>query len=220
MSNINTERWNQNSLVMQESWLARGHRHRIVALSRLYALLPDRQAAILDVGCGSGFFLREFYAKGYRRLHAIEPDVALIANIPEGIAQVRNDRMESMGFADATFDALFVYGVLHHLKGVAAYAAACQELDRVLKPGGRIFIMEPGRLWMLRMVELATRMLGPISPPLRALREAFEEERVDQEFFIRNHVVIRDRLMDRRYQVDVDKYFLYSWVFTAQKRYE
>lgn len=217
MSNINTDEWNNNFLVMQDSTLSRSHRSIVVGLSRLYELIPEKNVAILDVGCGSGTFIREFYNKGYRRIYGIEPDTALTANIPAGIAEIRNDKAGQMSFPDATFDAVFVYGVMHHLKGPEDYAAACREMDRVLKPGGVIFIMEPGRLWMIRMVELATRVLGPFSAALRALREALEEEREDVYSFIKNHPMIRGNFLDRNYLPVVDRYFLYSWVFTAKK---
>ncbi|MBF0296024.1 MAG: class I SAM-dependent methyltransferase [Magnetococcales bacterium] len=217
MSNVNTEQWNQNSLIMQESRLARWHRQRIIGLSRFHELITDRRAAILDLGCGSGFFLREFHTRGYRGLYGIEPDRALMANIPPGIAQVRDDKAEAIGFASATFDAVFVYGVLHHLPDLEVYAKACREMDRVLKPGGRIFIMEPGRLWVFKLVEWMSGWLGPMYPPLRALRASMEEERKEQEYFIEHHAIFREFFQKERYRTLADRYFLYTWIFTAQK---
>lgn len=217
MSNINTDQWNKNSIVMQSSALSRAHRSFVVRLSRLYELIPEKNSSILDVGCGSGYFIREFYSKGYHRICGIEPDTALTANMPSGIADIRNDKAGKIGFPDATFDAVFVYGVMHHLKGVEDYAAACREIDRVLKPGGRLFMMEPGRLWMITMVEFTTRLLGPFSAVFLALRDALEEEREDVHLFIKHHHVIRGHFLDQNYLPLVDRYFLYSWVFTAQK---
>lgn len=217
MSNINTDQWNKNSLVLQRSFLARIHRSLIVWLSRFYTLMADKDVLILDVGCGSGYFIGEFHGKGYRHLYGIEPDGALLANIPAGIAKIHHDKAGAMSFPDATFDAVFVYGVLHHLQGVEGYSEALSEMDRVLKPRGFLFIMEPGRLWILHLVELVTRLLGPFMAPLRALRAALEEERKDQEFFIKHHAVIRDSLLKKKYRFIVDRYFLYTWIATSQK---
>ncbi|MEO5328484.1 MAG: class I SAM-dependent methyltransferase [Magnetococcus sp. THC-1_WYH] len=218
MSNINTDQWNENSVIIQRSLLARIHRRLIIRLSKFYTIMADKDVLILDVGCGSGYFICEFYGKGYRRIYGIEPDGALLANIPAGMAEIHHDKAGAMSFPDATFDAVFVYGVLHHLQGVSGYIEAVGEMDRVLKPHGFLFIMEPGRLWMLHLVEFVTRLLGPFMAPLRALRAALEEERKDQEFFIKHHAVIRDYFLKKKYCYVVDRYFLYTWISTLQKR--
>ncbi len=51
----------------------------------------------------------------------------------------QNESLERLSFADNTFDAVHCRGVLMH---IPRWDAAVAELCRVLKPGGRIAIME------------------------------------------------------------------------------
>ncbi len=50
-------------------------------------------------------------------------------------------RGQSLPFADGVFDGVLCMNALHHLP---SYAAALQEIHRVLKPGGRAVFSEPG----------------------------------------------------------------------------
>jgi SAM-dependent methyltransferase len=180
-------------------------------------LATDKSGALLDLGCGSGPFLRYFHSLGYARLFGLEPDPALIANIPPGLADVRKGVAEAVPFADASFDYVWVYGVLHHLPGPDSYRAACGEISRVLKPGGIVFILEPGRYWTFRAMEAAAKMLGAFSRTFRALRETMDEERPQQHDFLQNHGVVRDSLLERSLERLVDDYFFYTWLFVARK---
>jgi ubiquinone/menaquinone biosynthesis C-methylase UbiE len=172
----------------------------------------------LDLGCGSGPFLRYFAERGFKNLYAVEPDADLVRGIPTDLpVEIRNCRAERIEFDDEMFDAVFVYGVLHHLKGIQAYQEACREIGRVLKPGGVVFVMEPGCNSVFRVVEVGSKILGVFSRTFKAFSECLEEEKTDQHFFIRNHQVVKDALVRDGFQPIVDRYFLYSWIFTASK---
>ncbi|MFH2205131.1 MAG: class I SAM-dependent methyltransferase [Elusimicrobiota bacterium] len=218
MSRINTDGWNEDSVVLIESPLAKLHRAWMMSLLGFHRLVPDKQARILDLGCGSGPFLAYFARRGYRRLCGIEPDSALIGNIPKYVgAEVKNCPAEQIEFADSTFDVVFIYCVLHHLKDEDAYRAACAEVLRVLKPGGHIFIVEPGRYRVFLALEFASWLLGFVSKTFRALWNTMEEERPVQHHFLKNHHVVRERLLAGGVETLRDDYFLYSWIFTARK---
>ncbi len=181
-------------------------------------MVTDRNKKILDLGCGSGPFLQYFTERGYTNLYAIEPDKDLIKNIPATVkVDVRVCMAEQIDFESEMFDVVFVYGVLHHLKGVAAYREACREICRVLKPGGQVFIMEPGQYQVFRAMEAGVKVLGYVSRTFKAFSECLDEERETQHFFIRNHGVVRDTLLEGGLRPVVDRYFLYSWIFTATK---
>ncbi len=215
---VNTSQWNANSLVLVESSLAKAHRALMLRLARFNALVR-KDMKIMDLGCGSGPFLAYFWSQGYRNLAAIEPDVALTKNIPPHIrVELRHCAAERIDFADASFDVVFVYCVLHHLKGIEAYRAACAEIRRVLKPGGMVFISEPGRYRIFLALEAASYILGFFSKTFKAFYATMEEERTEQHFFLKNHGVIREALLAQGFRVLKDDYFFYSWIFTAQKQ--
>ena len=214
---LNSAEWQANSVVLIESRLAKLHRAVVIRLSGFFKLV-DKKARILDLGCGSGPFLAYFASKGYRSLCGIEPDAALIRNIPTGLpAEVKNCRAEAIDYPAASFDVVFIYCVLHHLKGAEAYRAACREVDRVLKPGGLVFVMEPGRYRLFLAIEVVVKLLGVFSRTFRAFAGTMVEEEEDQHFFLKNHRVVSEALLARGFQPVVDDYFIYSWIFTARK---
>ena len=215
---VNTSQWNANAVVLIESPLAKAHRRLMLRLAR-FSVLVRKDMKIMDMGCGCGPFLAYFWAQGYHNLAAIEPDPALTKKIPSHIqGDVRHGRAERIDFTEASFDVVFVYCVLHHLKGIDAYRAACAEIHRILKPGGMVFISEPGRYRVFLALETAAYILGRFSKTFKAFYATMEEERPEQHFFLKNHGAVRQSLLDKGFLVLKDDYFFYSWIFTAQKQ--
>jgi 2-polyprenyl-3-methyl-5-hydroxy-6-metoxy-1,4-benzoquinol methylase len=218
-NSVNTEQWRNNYAVFVDSRLADVFRKLVLKQSLFNELVTDKNKKILDLGCGSGAFLRYLASRGFRNLYGAEPDVELAKRIPSGVAiEVRNCRAENLAFEDCTFDVVHIYKVLHHLKGLSSYSACCDEIYRVLKPGGLVFIMEPGGPWMLRMRAVGVKFLGVVSETFRALSEARDEETDLHCFFAENHHLIKDYCKNEKgFKVMVDKYSLSIWLFTFQK---
>jgi ubiquinone/menaquinone biosynthesis C-methylase UbiE len=215
---VNTARWNSNSATLIESPLARLHRRIIFHFSLFDKLVKDKGSRIIDIGCGLGPFLSYFWSKNFRNLAAIEPDPELAKGIPSHIKlDLRHCPAEHIDFPDKSFDVVFVYGVLHHLLGLEAYREACQEIHRILKPGGLVFIVEPGRYHVFLCMEFLAKVFGVVSKTFRAFYETMEEERPLQHFFLKNHGHVRNYLHELGFSPLADKYFFYSWIFTAQK---
>lgn len=217
-TSVNTSQWNANSVVLIESPLVKTHRALMLRLARFTSLV-NKDMKIMDFGCGSGPFLSYFWSRGYRNLSAIEPDPALTKNIPSHIkADVRHCMAEKIDFPDASFDVVFVYCVLHHLKGNDAYRAACAEIHRILKPGGLVFINEPGRYRGFLALEAVSYLLGFVSKTFKAFYATMEEERPEQHFFLQNHDTVRESFLSKGFEILKDDYFFYSWIFTAKKQ--
>ena len=99
--------------------------------------------AILDGGCGSGYstglIVNEFHPS-----HIVAFDF-----MPEQIALAKKRKLKvdfavgdltKIDAADGTFDAVFIFGVLHH---IPEWAEALSQISRVLKPGGVLLVEEP-----------------------------------------------------------------------------
>lgn len=110
------------------------------ALRRVYAVwfdqligpLPQR-ARILEVGAGPGFLAR--HARTTR------PDLRWVAG--DITAAPWNDlTLDALAlpFRDGTFDAVVGLDVVHHLAEPLRF---CAEAGRVLRPGGRLAVVEP-----------------------------------------------------------------------------
>ncbi len=105
--------------------------------------------AVLDVGCGTGDLTLEVY----RRVGSSGP-VAGIDAAPEMVACARQkarrrhmaidfrvEPMEALSFADQTFNVVVSSLVFHHLPD-ALKRRALAEIRRVLKPGGRLLLVD------------------------------------------------------------------------------
>lgn len=107
---------------------------------------PTPGAKALEVGCGRGIgvaiILDAFQAT---RVDAFDLDPRMIAVAARRLHS-RSDRMRlwqgdatSIQADDATYDAVFVFGVIHH---VPEWRSVVKEVFRVLKPGGRLYAEE------------------------------------------------------------------------------
>lgn len=93
----------------------------------------------LDFGCGTGEFAGEFPPGRYV---GVDPSTTYLRfaarNRPGSYLAGLG---EALPFADASFDAALVCGVLHHLPDPVARGAMA-ELARVLSPGAPVLVME------------------------------------------------------------------------------
>lgn len=104
-----------------------------------FAPLPGR--SLLDIGCGSGA-LAASLAAGGAAVTGIDSNPAAIARaagaVPDGRFSVASG--QSLPFADAAFDGAVLLNSLHHLPDPRA---ALREAARVVRPGGRLVVIEP-----------------------------------------------------------------------------
>ena len=92
---------------------------------------------VLNVGIGGAIFEREAGRRNVN-IHTLDPDWAsLHAHAPECISRLVAGRLETLPFAENSFDAVVVSEVLEHLTP-AVMRLALSEISRVLVPGGHI----------------------------------------------------------------------------------
>lgn len=116
---------------------------------RLARLAPDE--SVLDVGCGTG-------GLALAAAKAVGPGGAVIGidPSPEMIGRARGKArrshsratfqtavIEALPFPEASFDAVTISLVLHQLPSDVLHAGIA-EVRRVLKPGGRLFVLDMG----------------------------------------------------------------------------
>ncbi len=130
---------------------------------------------LLDCGCGMGALttsLAEWIAPGEvvgfdREQSQIEAARAWAAD--KGVKNVRFElgNIYEIGYPDASFDAVFAFTVLEHLREPKR---AMREMRRVLKPGGVVGLYDP---------DYEAQLQAPASPGLAELMHlmhAFSEE--------------------------------------------
>ncbi|MBP1991557.1 class I SAM-dependent methyltransferase [Paenibacillus eucommiae] len=103
---------------------------------------------ILDAGCGAGRNLIYLLRGGYevyavdRSEEAIQAVQRLAAKLAPGWSneRARVEAVENMSFAAESFDFVISSAVLHFARNEAHFMQMLQELWRVLKPGGYLFM--------------------------------------------------------------------------------
>lgn len=98
-------------------------------------------AEVLDVGIGTGLVAREALALiGPRgRLVGVDPSPGMMGEVSLPGVELVNGRAEALPRADASSDFVSMGYALRHISDVSA---AFAEFFRVLRPGGRLLVME------------------------------------------------------------------------------
>jgi ubiquinone/menaquinone biosynthesis C-methylase UbiE len=149
---------------------------------------------VLDVGFGSGFSVQLFAEAGANVTGidltpwAVETTRARVAAF--GLqADLREGDAEQLPFADASFDFVFAWGVIHHSSDMDK---ALSELVRVCKPGGAVVIMVYHRRSLFYVSYKAFQRFLPV---MRRLGLHFEGARAGEtEGLIARHFTVTELL--------------------------
>lgn len=123
------------------SYVWRAGQERRFQLVRQWTELHNRR--VLDVGCGVGMYTRAFLRHTPRVFGVeIEHERALEAQgRAMGVSQAVGERLP---FPDGAFDVVFSHEVLEHVEDDRT---CVEEMVRVARPGGRLMIFVPNRLY-------------------------------------------------------------------------
>lgn len=119
---------------------------KAVIRRELRAWQPGTGLRLLDFGCGTGEMAPLFPTEGYVGMDISPIYIAYARKTYGPRFQVMDGK--TLGYADDAFDEALVAGVFHHLPDEMVRRMA-GELERVLRPGGRLLVMEdtPTRDW-------------------------------------------------------------------------
>lgn len=116
---------------------------------------------VLDFGCGPGGFMA-VAAPLCKEIVGVDISQGFVDAGQDTIdryqiknAKVQHVEPEVLPYADASFDAVIIVDVIHHLEDIDTIL---KEVWRVIKPGGKIIVFEPNKLNpLLYLVHLADR---------------------------------------------------------------
>lgn len=147
-------------------------------LRKLGSSAWPRDAQIVELFCGRGNGLHALEQLGFSRLEGADLSAALLANYA-GSAKCIVADCRQLPYPDESRDIAIVQGGLHHLPELPAdLVRVVEEVRRVLRPGGRLVVVEPWRTPFLRLVHWvgSFRIARRLWPKLDALETMTEWE--------------------------------------------
>ncbi len=104
----------------------------------------NKQARILDYGCGYGRTLAELLEVGYENLAGVDFSEAMLARARLAVPKaglVRNDG-HVLPFKTESFDAVLLFAVLTCIPDNSEQRQLLAEVTRVLQPGGLLYVSD------------------------------------------------------------------------------
>jgi SAM-dependent methyltransferase len=115
-------------------------------LLRVELQKPDIR--VLDAGCGTGFNVKYYGAIESRRVFGLDiADAAMDCIKRKGIDTAAQASIAAIPFLSQTFDIVFSLEVVTQIPR-ELHDTALQEMYRVLKPGGSLFLRVPAFMWL------------------------------------------------------------------------
>lgn len=184
-------------------------------LDRLGVQTWNHEAALLDLCCGTGEVLEMLQARGFQDLYGL--DVSIDDALQRNPAfKVSAGDGRALPYTDKQFDSVICMHALHHLGGVAGVGASLQEAARVLKPGGRLGLIDHYDSPQLRLAFALCRQSWWtwITPGLASFRRQLIEEHAYLYDYLDNYRQIRRIIDDLGFEVEVDARdpFFFYWV--------
>lgn len=114
---------------------------------------PDM--SVLEIGCGTGIFLRYLQARGFADVVGLDSDQGLVPVLDDLAGfdiRLVDGRDYLAGLEGPRFDRIALFDVAEHLPE-AALTELMRTLARVLKPGGKVVMRSPNCAspWGLKM---------------------------------------------------------------------
>ncbi|MGB7347162.1 MAG: class I SAM-dependent methyltransferase [Pirellulaceae bacterium] len=160
-----------------------------------------KDARINEIFCGRGGGLIALERLGFTNVEGTDLSDTLLAQYRGSGTLHLADCLE-MPFGDNSYDIVIVQGGLHHLPKIPTDLDQClSEVNRILKPSGTFYVIEPWRTPFLTFVHFVTDQ--PIVRKIYAKGDALaamtERERVTYEQWL-DHPVEVTEAFDRHFE--------------------
>jgi SAM-dependent methyltransferase len=133
-------------------------RSRLAKARKIEALLDGNVAEqdLLDLGAGSGLLAEYFSLRGAKVTAADRSNVAYASDMPLTVITE-----EVLPFPDGSFDIVIFNHVIEHVGEWPRQQAILEEIARILKPGGRLYLAAPNK-WALIEPHFRLPLLGTL----------------------------------------------------------
>lgn len=158
------EAYHYHSELNHQSTLSRWAAEYGIAKRRRYVTRYKRLGTLLDVGCGTGLFLKGMKQSGCWELWGIEPSMQAAEVARQLGFRVFTATLQEVDLPEQYFDVVTLWDVIEHLHDPAS---ALRQIANVLKPDGILVIRTPNfESW-------EARLFGPYWSGLEPPRHLF-----------------------------------------------
>lgn len=125
--------------------------------------------SVLEIGCGTGIFLRYLERKGYQRIVAVDMDENLSEVLKDlSVAEFHSGDVFAIAkekLAGERFDRIALYDVIEHIDAEMLFKFM-ENLKALLKPNGKIVLRAPNVTspWGVKMFFDSFDHVTPITP--------------------------------------------------------
>lgn len=135
---------------------------KCIAFSIAKLFKKQKAKKILDVGCGSGWLVKDLKAEGFESFGCdlSEEAIRIAKNDNKTSRFIKKASAVKLPYPRSSFDALVAVSMIEHLTQAEA-KKFLREAIRVLKPRGWIFLVTPNKITPLRLIYLIIRQKWP-----------------------------------------------------------
>jgi len=199
--------WETGAVCEDEAWEAAYERfetpeEEIRKFMRRYRRLGidvlPRSSQVVELFCGRGNGIVALERMGFSSLEGVDLSSGLTARY-RGPAQLYVGDCRQLRFEADSKDLVVIQGGLHHLPSLPNdIERVFGEINRILRPAGRVAIVEPWLTPFLRVVHAtyASRMMRRLWPKLDALASMNEREEVTYSAWLAQPQLIRRLLAE------------------------
>lgn len=127
---------------MNTWWRRWGHQYFELQMFQRFGLNVKGKDG-LEIGCGNGFsgyMFNQFEPKSYIGLDMMEEQIEIVRRNYPQYSFIVHDAADLSQFADTSKDVVIIFGTPHHMP---EWRKVLDEITRVLKPNGILFLEEP-----------------------------------------------------------------------------
>jgi ubiquinone/menaquinone biosynthesis C-methylase UbiE len=215
---LESDLWKQTYLA--ESERQRRLRAMPAKMARLGLEDVSRDAAILDLCCGSGETLITLYEMGFRNLSGVDltvPDT--IAADPRFI--IKQGNALDTALPPNHYDWVLNIHAMHHFASADNVDHFLAECFRILKPGGRLGIIDFSNSFQIRLAFRFFRCnTGLVTPYLRYFGKLIQEEWSFLQHYLPQWPRVSRLLHEGRFQVVAESKTLFYFHLVLRKPIE
>ncbi len=181
----------------------------------------NKNEMICDAGCGDLTLLSQLKSMGYNKLHGFDIDEDLInsssSELKNSFSEVKVGSVCKIPFNDQLFDSVIIWGILHHIDP-NDYTTVFSEISRILKPNGKLFIVEPHPFILWKTLSVIAEILSYFAiPNCKNIHAVLSSEDELLKNFSKNRKALQNIISQKYHQV-CSKWHTGFWIFGGMKQ--